>query len=56
MGAFQEACEQADARAQFEGTIVQCSEEGLMACFGYPVAYEDAASRSADEDSSCSKR
>ena len=39
--AFQQACEQ--AVRQFDGTVVQCSEKGLLACFGYPVAYEDAA-------------
>ncbi len=43
MRAFQQACEQ--AVRQGEGTVVQCSEEGLLACFGYPVAYEDAAHR-----------
>ena len=39
--AFQQACEQ--AVRQFDGTVVQCNEQGLLACFGYPVAYEDAA-------------
>ena len=43
--AFQQACEQAVFR--FDGTVVQCNEEGLLACFGYPVAYEDAARRAA---------
>ena len=43
MRAFQQACEQAVRHR--EGTVVQCSEEGLLACFGYPVAYEDAAHR-----------
>jgi serine/threonine protein kinase len=43
--AFQQACEQAVGR--FDGTIVQCNEQGLLACFGYPVAYEDAARRAA---------
>ena len=43
MRAFQQACEQ--AVRQCDGTVVQCSEEGLLACFGYPVAYEDAAHR-----------
>jgi serine/threonine protein kinase/predicted ATPase len=41
--AFQQACEQAVRR--FDGTIVHSSEQGLLACFGYPVAYEDAAGR-----------
>jgi class 3 adenylate cyclase/predicted ATPase len=43
--AFRLACEQAVRR--FEGTVVQCSAEGLLVCFGYPVAYEDAARRAA---------
>src|SRR6185295_8522887 len=25
--------------------VVQCNEQGLVACFGYPVAFEDAARR-----------
>jgi class 3 adenylate cyclase/tetratricopeptide (TPR) repeat protein len=41
--AFQQACEQ--AVRHFDGTVVQCNEQGLLACFGYPVAYEDAARR-----------
>ena len=45
MLSFQQACEQAVRRG--DGTVVQCSEEGLLACFGYPVAYEDAADRAA---------
>ena len=32
--AFQQACEQAVGR--FDGTIVQCNEQGLLVCFGYP--------------------
>ncbi len=43
--AFQQACEQ--AVRPFEGTVVQCNEQGLLVCFGYPVAYEDAARRAA---------
>ena len=43
--AFQQACEQAVSR--FEGSIVQCNERGLLACFGYPIAYENAAGRAA---------
>jgi class 3 adenylate cyclase/tetratricopeptide (TPR) repeat protein len=39
--AIQQACEQ-EVRS-FDGTIVQCNEQGLQACFGYPVAHEDAA-------------
>jgi serine/threonine protein kinase/predicted ATPase len=44
--AFQQACEQ--AVRHFDGTVVQCNEQGLLACFGYPVAYEDAARRAAE--------
>jgi class 3 adenylate cyclase/predicted ATPase/predicted Ser/Thr protein kinase len=43
--AFQQACEQPVSR--FEGTVVQCNEQGLLACFGYPIAYENAARRAA---------
>ena len=43
--AFQRACEQ--AVCPFDGTIVQCNEQGLLACFGYPVAHEDTARRAA---------
>ncbi len=43
--AFQQSCERAVHR--FDGTVVQCNEEGLLACFGYPVAHEDAARRAA---------
>jgi serine/threonine protein kinase/tetratricopeptide (TPR) repeat protein len=42
---FQRACDEAVRR--FEGTVVQCNEQGLLACFGYPVAYEDGARRAA---------
>lgn len=34
-----------EAIAKFGGTIVQSASEGLLACFGFPVAYEDAALR-----------
>jgi serine/threonine protein kinase/predicted ATPase len=44
--AFQQACEQ--AVRHFDGTVVQCNEQGLLACFGYPVAYEDAARRATE--------
>src|SRR5262249_42283636 len=44
--AFQHAC--AQAVGQFDGTVVQCNERGLLACFGSPVAYEDAARRAAE--------
>ena len=43
--AFQQACEEAVRR--LNGTIVQCNEQGLLVCFGYPVAYEDGARRAA---------
>jgi class 3 adenylate cyclase/tetratricopeptide (TPR) repeat protein len=43
--AFHQVCEQAVRR--LDGTVVQCTEHGLLACFGYPVAYEDAARRAA---------
>jgi serine/threonine protein kinase/predicted ATPase len=41
--AFQRACEQGVFR--FDGAVVHCNEQGLVACFGYPVAHEDAARR-----------
>jgi class 3 adenylate cyclase len=44
--AFQHACEQ--LVRHFDGTVVQCNEQGLLACFGYPVAHEDAARRAVD--------
>jgi class 3 adenylate cyclase/predicted ATPase len=31
----------------FDGTVVQANEEGVVICFGYPLAYEDAARRAA---------
>jgi class 3 adenylate cyclase/predicted ATPase len=40
---FQQICEEAVRR--LDGTIVQCNEQGLLGCFGYPVAYEDGARR-----------
>jgi serine/threonine protein kinase/predicted ATPase len=43
--AFQDACE--EATRQFDGTVVQCNEQGLLSCFGFPVAHEDAAYRAA---------
>jgi class 3 adenylate cyclase/tetratricopeptide (TPR) repeat protein len=43
--AFQQAC--AEAVRRFDGTVVQCNEQGLLVCFGYPVAYEDGARRAA---------
>jgi len=43
--AFQEPCE--EAIRKFGGTVVQRIDTGLLACFGFPVAYEDAAGRAA---------
>jgi class 3 adenylate cyclase len=40
---FQQACEEAVGR--LERTIVQCNEQGLLVCFGYPEAFEDGARR-----------
>lgn len=42
---FQQSCEEAVHRS--DGTIVQCDERGLVACYGFPVAYEDGARRAA---------
>jgi serine/threonine protein kinase/predicted ATPase len=42
---FQQTCE--EAVRHFDGTVVQCNEQGVVACFGYPVAHEDAARRAA---------
>ena len=43
--AFQEPCE--EAIRKFGGTVVQRTDTGVLACFGFPVAYEDAAGRAA---------
>lgn len=43
--AFQRTCEQ--AIREFDGTIVQVSNDELVACFGYPAVYEDSALRAA---------
>jgi serine/threonine protein kinase/class 3 adenylate cyclase/predicted ATPase len=43
---FQEACDRAVRPS--DGTILHCDEQGLLACFGYPVAHEDAARRAAE--------
>jgi serine/threonine protein kinase/tetratricopeptide (TPR) repeat protein len=45
LGTFQRACE--GVVREFGGTVVQCTDQGLLACFGYPVAHEDAARRAA---------
>ncbi len=42
---FQEVCEH--AVQPFGGTVVQCNEKGLLVCFGFPLAFEDAAVRAA---------
>jgi serine/threonine protein kinase/tetratricopeptide (TPR) repeat protein len=45
LNAFQERC--AAAVRPFDGAVVQCNEQGLLACFGFPIAYEDSARRAA---------
>ena len=40
---FQQLCR--DATNDFGGTTAQLTEDGLRACFGYPVAFEDATLR-----------
>jgi class 3 adenylate cyclase/predicted ATPase len=42
---FQQAWELAVIR--FNGTVVQSDNKGVLVCFGYPVAFEDAAARAA---------
>jgi hypothetical protein len=42
---FQKTCE--EAVSQTGGTVVQCDEKGLLVCFGFPLAFEDAAVRAA---------
>ena len=42
---FQDCCN--EAVSQFGGTVVQFTDKGLVACFGFPAAYEDAAARAA---------
>ncbi|MBI1374408.1 MAG: protein kinase [Phycisphaera sp.] len=39
---FQELAE--SVIAEFDGTVVRRTDQGLLACFGFPVALEDAAS------------
>ena len=41
--AVQRAWEEGVCR--FDGAVAQCNEQGLLACFGYPVAHEDAPRR-----------
>jgi class 3 adenylate cyclase len=38
---FQQVCQPVVGR--LVGTVVQCNAEGLLVCFGYPVAHEDSA-------------
>lgn len=40
---FQDLCR--SVVAMFEGSVIQTTDDGLMACFGYPVATEDATLR-----------
>jgi class 3 adenylate cyclase/predicted ATPase/tRNA A-37 threonylcarbamoyl transferase component Bud32 len=44
--AFQETCGKVVRR--FGGTVVRCGLQGLLGCFGYPIAYEYAASRAGE--------
>jgi TOMM system kinase/cyclase fusion protein len=41
--AYQDLCDSAIKR--MGGTALQLTEQSVLACFGYPVAYEDAAAR-----------
>jgi len=45
LSTFHETCDR--AVLQFGGTVVQRTEKGLLACFGFPIAYENAARRAA---------
>jgi len=45
LSAFHNICQQAVQQA--DGTIVRWNDDSLLACFGYPIAYEDAAPRAA---------
>ncbi len=40
---FQDLCR--TVVAMFDGVVVQATDDGVMACFGYPVAIEDATLR-----------
>jgi len=40
---FQEVCTQ--VVETFQGTVVQTTDQGLLICFGFPLAFEDAAER-----------
>jgi TOMM system kinase/cyclase fusion protein len=43
MSQFQDMCSKVARR--FEGTVVQTTDQGLLVCFGFPLAFEDAAER-----------
>ncbi len=45
LGTFQQTC--AETVNRFDGTLVQCNQQGLLVCFGYPLAYEDGPRRAA---------
>src|SRR5262249_33209536 len=45
LSAFADACQR--PLRELDGTVVECNAKGLLACFGYPVAYEDGAQRAA---------
>jgi serine/threonine protein kinase len=45
LGAFQTSCKEIVNR--FDGTIVQCNQQGLLVCFGFPMAFEDGPRRAA---------
>jgi serine/threonine protein kinase/tetratricopeptide (TPR) repeat protein len=45
LSTFHETCDK--AVLQYGGTVVQRNEKGLLSCFGFPVAYENAARRAA---------
>ncbi len=40
---YRQACDKAVQR--FGGSILQATDQGLLVCFGYPMAYEDAGQR-----------
>ncbi len=43
LNAFQEYC--SAIAEEFQGTILQMTEDGIAVCFGFPVAFEDAVRR-----------
>jgi serine/threonine protein kinase/tetratricopeptide (TPR) repeat protein len=45
LSTFHNICQQ--AIQQSDGTIVRWNDDSLLACFGYPIAYEDAVPRAA---------